>query len=284
MADWTAHAEQTLQTRFVQLTPLGGGDFAQAFRVETADGRTLFAKTHSDPPAGFFSTEANGLDWLSASASVRVPEVLAASDDPPYLVLQWIEPSSGNSSGEAEFGRAMANLHQAPLSMFGREDQRTTGSLALPNTQKTTWPEFYAACRLLPLQSIAAERKVLPQRCLHQMESIASRLDQLGAADEKPSLLHGDLWAGNRMIGEGGESWIIDPAAHGGHREFDLAMMRLFGGFDPMCFDAYQEVSPLQPGWQERIKLHQLAPLVVHAIKFGGHYVSATADALEQYC
>ena len=95
-----------------------------------------------------------------------------------------------------------------------------------------------------------------------------------------PARLHGDLWAGNRLIGAGGISWLIDPASHGGHREFDLAMMRLFGGYDQDFFDAYNEAYPLSDGWQQRIPLHQLAPLIVHAIKFGGGYLQATQNAV----
>ena len=111
---------------------------------------------------------------------------------------------------------------------------------------------------------------------------MAGRLAELGGPPEPPARLHGDLWAGNRLVGSGGESWLIDPAAHGGHREFDLAMMRLFGGFGDACFAAYAEVAPLAEGWQERVPLHQLAPLVVHAIKFGGGYVGASVQALDK--
>ena len=106
---------------------------------------------------------------------------------------------------------------------------------------------------------------------------------EVGGPAEPPARLHGDLWAGNRLVDGRGRSWLIDPAAHGGHREFDLAMMRLFGGFDSECFAAYEEVGPLAPGWEERVPLHQLAPLAVHAIKFGGSYVRATVDALAHY-
>ncbi|HAS10233.1 MAG TPA: fructosamine kinase, partial [Acidimicrobiaceae bacterium] len=99
---------------------------------------------------------------------------------------------------------------------------------------------------------------------------------------EPPARLHGDLWAGNRLVDRDGRSWLIDPAAHGGHREFDLAMMRLFGGFGAACFAAYDDVHPLADGWEARVPLHQLAPLVVHAIKFGGGYVAGTERALAQ--
>ena len=112
---------------------------------------------------------------------------------------------------------------------------------------------------------------------------MAGRLVDVGGPAEPPARLHGDLWAGNRLVDTGGRSWLIDPAAHGGHREFDLAMMRLFGGFTEECFAVYADVSPLADGWEERVALHQIAPLVVHAIKFGGGYVSAATTAISRY-
>jgi fructosamine-3-kinase len=115
---------------------------------------------------------------------------------------------------------------------------------------------------------------------IDRLEALAGRLGDLGVPVEPPARLHGDLWAGNRLVDERGVSWLIDPAAHGGHREFDLAMMQLFGGFGPACVDAYDDAFPLASGWRARIPLHQLAPLAVHAIKFGGGYAAATDRAL----
>jgi fructosamine-3-kinase len=112
---------------------------------------------------------------------------------------------------------------------------------------------------------------------------VAGRLDAFPGSDEPPARLHGDLWAGNRLVDREGRSWLIDPAAHGGHREFDLAMMRLFGGFRAEAFAAYLEDHPLAEGWQDRVALHQIAPLVVHAIKFGGGYRATATRAIAQY-
>lgn len=260
---------------------LGGGDVADSFAVHLADGRMVFAKTHADPPAGFFSTEAAGLQWLRAAAAVPVPEVLAVCDDPALLVLEWIEQAPGRGGGdEAEFGRALAELHRSGAPCFGREDRRTTGSRALPNDPAPTWVDFYRDRRLLPLAELAHRSAALPESSLRHLREVADRLEQLGGAPEPPARLHGDLWAGNRLVDAEGVSWLIDPAAHGGHREFDLAMMRLFGGFGEECFAAYDEVHPLAVGWRERVGLHQLAPLVVHAIKFGGGYVGAVEATL----
>ena len=266
-------------------TVVRGGDVAQAFRFDLDDGRRVFAKTHPSPPPGFFSTEAAGLRWLGAPGVVAVPEVLAVSDGgPALLVLEWIEVGTPSTDTESALGTALAALHQATPSGFGRKDRRTTGSRGLPNEPFETWAEFYATQRLAPLAALAREAGALPATAISQLERLdADRLLEVGGPPEPPARLHGDLWAGNRLVDQSGESWLIDPAAHGGHREFDLAMMRLFGGFGPACFAAYQQAHPLAEGWEDRVALHQIAPLVVHAIKFGGGYVSNAADAIARY-
>ncbi len=270
----------SLDAEVVQRQRLGGGDVAEAFRIELADGRTLFAKTHRSPPAGFFSTEAAGLEWLRGAGAVAVPEVVACSDDPPFLVLEWITEGRSRASTEADLGRGLADLHRSGAPSFGREDRRSTGSRGLPNEPCETWVEFYATQRLLPLARLATDAGALAPATIRDLESVAARLDALGGSPEPPARLHGDLWGGNRLVDDRGTSWLIDPAAHGGHREFDLAMMRLFGGFGAECYAAYGESHPLSDGWAERVPLHQLAPLVVHAVKFGGGYVGAVGDAL----
>lgn len=265
------------------MSPVSGGDFATAYRVEVADGRVLFAKTHKDPPPGFFTTEANGLRWLAEPGVVNVASVVGVADDAPAcLVLDWIDVRGGQGRGkdEASFGRALARLHQAGAPSFGREDGRTTGSQALPNDPCDTWAEFYADRRLRPLAQLAAHRGALTRTTIRKLITVADHLDEFGAADEPPARLHGDLWAGNRIIDTAGESWLIDPASHGGHREFDLSMMQLFGGFSPEVFAGYHEECPLEDGWRGRVPLHQLAPLIVHAIKFGGGYGPAVDRAL----
>jgi fructosamine-3-kinase len=239
----------------------------------------VFAKTHRRPPPHFFPTEAAGLRWLRASGAVAVPEVLAVDDG--MLVLEWIPEGRPRPGTEAELGRSLAGLHRAGASCFGREDRMTTGSRRLPNEPTPTWAEFYAANRLRPLAELGRESGALPVDLARRLETMADRLAGLGVPDEPPARLHGDLWAGNRLVDVDGRSWLIDPAAHGGHREFDLAMMRLFGGFGAAAFAAYDEAWPLAPGWEDRVPLHQLAPLAVHAIKFGGGYVGATARALD---
>jgi fructosamine-3-kinase len=286
-----AALESALGVAVVGGRPAHGGDVAQAYQVEVADGRLVFAKTHRDPPPGFFVTEAAGLRWLAQAGAVAVPEVLAVTDGGgpggggpvALLALEWIEEGSPGPTTEPDLGRALAALHRAGAPCFGRVDRRSTGSRSLPNDPCDTWVEFYATRRLLPLAAMARRSQALDPGDCDRLEVVAARLGQLGGGAEPPCRLHGDLWAGNRLVDAEGRSWLIDPAAHGGHREFDLAMMQLFGGFGQVCFDAYAESFPLGDGWRERVQLHQLAPLVVHAVKFGGGYRQAVRAALDRY-
>lgn len=279
---------RALGTDVVAAAAVHGGDVAAAYRMDLADGRRVFAKTHADPPAGFFTTEATGLRWLHEPASAAIPEVLAVSDGdditPAHLVLEWIEVGSPGPATEADLGRSLAALHRAGGPSFGREDRRTTGSRGLPNEPCETWARFYATQRIGPLARLARAERALPDHAIAGLERLDEhRLAEVGGPPEPPARLHGDLWAGNRLVDRDGLSWLIDPAAHGGHREFDLAMMRLFGGFGADCFAAYEDAAPLADGWQDRVALHQIAPLVVHAIKFGGGYVRAATEAIARY-
>lgn len=280
----TGAVGRSLDDCVVSTSRVGGGDVAESFRIVTATGRVLFAKTHADPPAGFFTTEAAGLEWLREADATRIPDVIAVSDgggadDPAFLVLEWIESGHATDDTEVELGRSLADLHRSGAPCFGRLDRRTTGSRALPNEPTDEWVDFFAHQRLEPLVRLAHDARALSTDTEHMVDAVVRQLDRLAGPREPPARIHGDLWAGNRMIDASGRSWLIDPAAHGGHREFDLAMMRLFGGYGHECFDAYHERFPLADGWEQRVPLHQLAPLIVHAIKFGGGYAAATERA-----
>jgi fructosamine-3-kinase len=192
-------------------------------------------------------------------------------DAPPnHLVLEWIDEGHRRADTERELGVALAQLHQAGASCFGREDRRTTGSRGLPNEPRATWAEFYATNRLLPLARLARDAHALPTDAIVELERLAGDLERFDAAGEPPARLHGDLWAGN-LLWTGDRVWLIDPAAHGGHRETDLAQLALFGGapYLDQILAAYDEAAPLADGWQARVPLHQLHLLLVHAAMFG---------------
>jgi fructosamine-3-kinase len=241
--------------------------------VTFADGSPAFAKTFTGDPA-MFDAEARSLAWL-ASAGAPVPPVLGVDTD--VLVLGWLDAAPPSPGAAARFGRELAALHAAGADRFGADWPGYAGRLKLANDQAPTWAEFFAATRLLPLARQAADTGAL--RDVAVIEGIANRLADIAGAAEPPTRLHGDLWSGN-VLWSADRAWLIDPAAYGGHRETDLAMLDLFGAphLDRIVA-AYDETTPLADGWRERIGLHQLYPLLAHAVMFGGGY-GARAEAV----
>lgn len=248
-----------------------GGDICRGWRG-TSSGQQVFAKSLGNAPPGLFAAEARGLDLLRVDGGPPIPELVAASDD--GLVLRWVEPGSPSPSVAREFGRRLAVLHTAWLPSFGLADDGFIGPLPLPNARAQSWPEFFVERRIRPYMSTlsAAERDAVEQVC--------ARVAELAGPAEPPARIHGDLWSGNVLWADS-VAWLIDASsAHGGHRETDLAMLALFGA--PHLTEilaGYEEVAPLADGWRERIPLHQLHPLLVHATLFGGGYGSRAAAA-----
>lgn len=276
--------EATLGRRPRAVAPIAGGDVCAAFRVELEGGERLFAKSpHADAP-GMVSREAEGLRWLAAARALRVPEAVAAIEAeagrPAVLVLEWIEPGRPGPDFDARLGAGLAALHAAGAARFGGARDGFLGPLPLANAPRPTWARFYAEQRLRDLARQAAEAGRLDAALRRRVEAVAARMEALVGPEEPPARLHGDLWAGNRMADADGRPVLVDPAAYGGHREVDLAMMRLFGGFGPRCFAAYEEAAPLAAGAEARVPLYQLLPLLVHVALFGGGYRASLADAL----
>lgn len=190
------------------------------------------------------------------------------------------------AASDERFGREMASLHSAGAPRFGWAEHPTgfIGPLAQSNEPAASWPTFYAERRVLPFVRRAVDDGTLDRQEAAVIEALCQRLPALAGPPEPPARLHGDLWRGNVLADRDGRPWIIDPAAHGGHRETDLAMMRLFGGFGEACYRAYDEASPLAAGWLDRVPLHQLHPLLVHAVLFGRGYANQAIAAGRTYC
>jgi fructosamine-3-kinase len=264
---------------------VGGGDINEAFRVVLADGRRAFVKTRADAHAGEYDTEAAGLRWLAEPGALRTPDVLEVGKD--HLALEWIDRGGLDGDGAEELGRGLAATHEAGAPHFGDprgEGSSGFGSLRLPNGPTEDWPSFYADCRLAPLARIARERGALSGAGIAAVERVCERLGELVGPAEPPARLHGDLWSGNVMADADGRPVLIDPSAYGGHREIDLAMLRLFGApGGERVFAAYHERAPLADGWQERVELYQLLPLLVHALLFGGSYCGAAERVALHY-
>jgi fructosamine-3-kinase len=265
---------------------VGGGDLNDAYATETADGTRVFVKTAADAAPGAFAGEARGLRWLGDAQALPVPRVLAVADEPGaprFLALEWIERGSPTASTGEQLGRGLAALHGAGAACFGGEHDLVLGPLTLPNEPLASWSDFYALRRLDPLARLATDRGALPAGTPARLDRLIGRLDELAGPDAPPARLHGDLWTGNVMTGEDGGPWLIDPAAYGGHREVDLAMLRLFGAPDARCFAAYEEASPLAPGHEDRVVLWQVMPLLAHAALFGGGWGASAAQAIGRY-
>ncbi|HZZ96813.1 MAG TPA: fructosamine kinase family protein [Jatrophihabitantaceae bacterium] len=211
--------------------------------------------------------EAAGLRWL-AEAGARVPSIIV--DEPDRLVLQRIEPGRLTTAGEEELGRMLATMHSAGTPHFGSlpaVGRFFIGRCELPSPEGDDWNSYYLEHRLAPLAG--------------RVGIDVSRV-RVEAPVEPPARLHGDLWSGNVLADSSGRPWLIDPAAYGGHREMDLAMLDLFGSIPARTADAYYEVAPLADGWRERIALWQLFPLLVHAVLFGGGYLTRSRSLVQR--
>ena len=264
---------------------VGGGDINEAYHVQLADGREAFVKTRAGAGSGEYEAEAAGLRWLAEPGGVRTPAVLDVGTS--YLALQWVPRGTLSEAGAEELGRGLARTHLAGAGSFGAfasaGAEAGFGSLRLSNEPAPDWPSFFADRRLRPLARIARERGALSRTGAELVERVCERLADLCGPPDPPARLHGDLWGGNVMADAQGRAWLIDPSAYGGHREIDLAMLKLFGAPSGRIFSAYEEAAPLADGHAERVGLYQLLPLLVHAALFGGSYIAAAEGMAARY-
>jgi protein-ribulosamine 3-kinase len=283
-AELTAALEAALGSSVRNAAGLSGGDINDAFELELEDGRRLFMKTHRKAPRGMFQAEARGLAWLAEARALHVPGVVAVGDDRvSFLVLELVEPGPRRRGFDEELGRALATLHRVSPATFGLDHDNFIGSLQQSNRRHARWADFFQSERLEPQLRLAVEQGRATAAMRRGFERLFARLATLVGPEEPPARLHGDLWGGNLHVTRDGAPCLIDPAAYGGHREVDLAMMRLFGGFGERVFSAYSEAFPLAPAYAERVPLYQLYPLLVHVNLFGGGYAASVERVLERY-
>ena len=279
---------ETLENRFgtqlADAVPVSGGDINAAYRLTLTDGTCIFMKANRTASPAFFQAEADGLAAIRDTGAIGVPAVIAAGNDERYgsfLLLEWIEPAPQKRDFWETFGRSLARMHLADADRFGWVRDNYIGSTPQINTPIESWITFFRDCRLAPQF----------KRALHWFDAdmrkcITRLLDHLGdwlVEPPRPSLLHGDLWSGNFITGSDGQAWLIDPAVYVGHAEADLAMTELFGGFHPRFYAAYQEVNPLQAGYDERRDLYNLYHLLNHLNLFGAGYLSSVERIVRRY-
>lgn len=270
--------------KILSVRPQGGGDINHALALETTCGRIFVKYNHAKRFPGMFGAEARGLSLLASSGTIQTPEVIGFGSDSElsFLCLHFIETGKRRSGFMPLFGEQLAELHQHSGDLFGLDHDNYLGSLPQSNTPSAVWTEFFILRRLQPMLIMARKNKLLSKEDESAFERLFGRLGQIMPA-EKPSLLHGDLWGGNYLCGPAGTPVLIDPAVYYGHREADLSMTRLFGGFDEDFYQAYHAHFPLQPGWEQRVEIFNLYPLLVHVNLFGAGYVGSVRQIIRKF-
>ena len=268
--------------RIAAVQEVSGGSIHRARRVDLVDGRSVFLKiasrTHGGEP-GVFAAEAAGLAALAAVGEIRVPEVLAhgggeGSRGAEYLLLEHIETSAPGPGFFERFGRAFARFHSRGRGeRFGFAADNVLGATPQPNPWSDDWVSFFRDHRLGHQLRLARRRGLSDAELDGAGDRLLERLEELlGDPEEEPCLLHGDLWGGNYLVDTDGAPVLIDPAVYYGRREADLAMTRLFGGFGPDFYRAYDEEWPLAPGSEVRLAVYELYHLLNHLNLFGRSY------------
>ena len=265
-----------------------GGDINRAYRIEL-ENRTVFAKSNSRDALRMFQLEAEGLSAIAGTNTIRSPKVLCTGTDGKlgsFLMLEWCEGRREKNFFQ-NFGRNLARMHRAgtsalvPGGKFGFGNDNYIGSTKQSNRPSDSWVAFFRDSRLLPQIRMADSWFDSSDR--RSISRLLDRLDDLLMEPEFPSLLHGDLWSGNYLIGNDGAAWLIDPAAYVGCFEADLAMTELFGGFPRDFYAAYKEMNPILPGYEERRELYNLYHLLNHLNLFGGSYLGSVRSILRSY-
>jgi len=274
------------------LERVGGGCIHPAGRLRTHHGAAAFLKWSAETGPAGFGVEARGLEALAARGGVPVPRVLGVQDGtdhiPGWLLLEWIEPGSAGPETARKLGGGLAHLHR-PLGPDdhwpahpGWEEDGWIATLPQPNPDGLDWPGFWARARIEPQWRRAREAGAFPRAEDGAMDRLLARMDEAldGWEADGICLLHGDLWSGNVHVARSGTPHLVDPAVYRGHREVDLAMLELFGGFGDPFHAAYREAAPLAPGHRRRRDVYQLYPLLVHVNLFGGGYTDRALSAL----
>lgn len=271
--------------RITRRTVLGGGSINRTERVDT-DAGAFVLKSNPNAPAGIFQAEADGLAALRAiGTALAVPAVVACEETAPaFLLLEYLPRGEPRADFDERLGRGLAELHRTTSARYGFARDNFCGATPQPNPWMARWVDFYGTARLGHQLRLASRAGRLSADDIRRLERLISRLDTwLPEPAEGPALIHGDLWSGNLHVAPDGRPALIDPAACFAHREAELGMMELFGGFSPRVFAAYDEAFPLDPDWRERLGLYQLYHLLNHLNLFGRGYHAQVMEVVGRY-
>ncbi|WP_338874284.1 fructosamine kinase family protein [Spirosoma sp. SC4-14] len=269
---------EVIETQF-----LSGGDINTAAQVFSSEG-VFFIKWNHAERQDMFETEARGLDLLRQTDALYIPQVVGygQQSDKSYLILEYIDPGTPNRTYWENLGQSLALIHSHTQAKFGLSFANYIGSLPQSNSLTTNGIDFFFEQRLLPQAGMALYKGLLSKSVYDALFRLRNHLPSI-LPNERPALLHGDLWSGNVIVTENGGPALIDPAVYFGYREADLAFTRLFGGFAEAFYEAYDEAFPLEDGFNERVSIYNLYPLLVHVNLFGSGYVSGVERVLKQF-
>jgi fructosamine-3-kinase len=262
-----------------------GGCINSAAMIDSNLGKQFIKWNDREKFPGMFEKEARGLKLLRAPGVIRVPEVLTTDDTGQfsYLLTEFISSGSRALDYWDQLGKNLAALHKVSNERFGLDHNNYIGSLPQSNEYEVDWITFYIKHRLEYQLKLAVDHGKMGKNQMDKFQKLYVVLTDILPGDEAPSLIHGDLWGGNLMTGPSGGPVIFDPAVYFGHREIDIAMTKLFGGFGSIFYEVYEEVFPLTAGFEDRIDIYQLYPLLVHVNLFGGGYISQVNSILNRY-
>ncbi len=269
--------------RLIRHTSIGGGCINSATKCETS--RTnFFLKWNSSSPDGMFRKESMGLNLLIDAKCIGVPKPLCAGEvnGIDFLILEYLEPAPRQSDYWDRFGQQLAELHRTSFDQHGLDHSNYIGRLHQSNDFRISWIDFFIEQRLEPQLELARTNRLIDIQTDINLGGLMANMSNL-MPDVLPSLLHGDLWSGNFMTGPDGNAWLIDPAVYFGSREIEIAFTTLFGGFERRFYEAYNEHFPLEPGFDARIDLYNLYPLLVHLNLFGTSYLGQIKRIIERF-
>jgi fructosamine-3-kinase len=276
---------QLFSSADVKSHPISGGDINAVYRIINERNQESVIKINSSRSfPKMLEKEAQGLDELRKNATLHIPKVhgFGEIEELQYLILEQIEEGEIDANFWEKFGEGLATQHQITAPTFGFISDNYIGSLTQSNKSQSTWSDFTVIERFMPQVKLARDTGKINLTEAKKIERIYPEINNIWPK-EKPALLHGDLWAGNYLKGKANKPFLIDPAVYYGHREMDLGMMHLFGGFDVHLFDIYHNHYPLEQGWQDRIKYNQLYPLLVHLNLFGRSYLNQVIEIVKQF-
>ncbi len=272
--------ETKLAQSIDRISPVSGGSINGTYHLQASNNSYFLKVNNSTIPKDFFTTEAKSLELLKKESFVRTPSVISVSST--YLLMEFIQEGTKSDEFWRDLAIKLSSIHKVKNPSFGASEDNYIGALLQKNNRKEKWVDFFTLQRMIPQTKLAYDNHLINDVLKRKLENFCNRIPEL-FSNEQPSLVHGDLWSGNVMTNSDSNSVFIDPSCHYSQREVDIAMTKLFGGFSELFYRHYNEVFPLEKGWETRVDYFNLYPLLVHVNLFGKGYVSQVKTIVDSF-